>query len=176
MQLAIFFFFFEYPQILFWLELLKLIFLSLSLSLSPPLCQDARQKFRSILVEATGKLDELVKKIGKAVEDSKPYWEARRLARQVSLQTLEIYGASAKHYLLMWPAFTLKDDFNSSSCTFPNCLVFVTQHSSKPSNPCKVFIQFEYFHSTATCCSTETASKTGWFIWRPFILMNNLVQ
>lgn len=46
--------------------------------------QDARQKFRSVLVEATVKLDELVKKIGKAVEESKPYWEARRLARQVS--------------------------------------------------------------------------------------------
>lgn len=45
--------------------------------------QDARQKFRSVLVEATVKLDELVKKIGKAVEESKPYWEARRLARQV---------------------------------------------------------------------------------------------
>lgn len=35
------------------------------------------------MVEATVKLDELVKKIGKAVEDSKPYWEARRVARQV---------------------------------------------------------------------------------------------
>lgn len=46
--------------------------------------QDARQKFRSVLVEATVKLDDLVKKIGKAVEESKPYWEARRLARQVS--------------------------------------------------------------------------------------------
>lgn len=46
--------------------------------------QDARQKFRSVLVEATVKLDELVKKIGKAVDESKPYWEARRLARQVS--------------------------------------------------------------------------------------------
>jgi len=51
-----------------------------------PFCnvlKDARQKFRSVLVEATVKLDELVKKIGKAVEDSKPYWEARRVARQV---------------------------------------------------------------------------------------------
>lgn len=48
--------------------------------------QDARQKFRSVLVEATVKLDDLVKKIGKAVEESKPYWEARRLARQVSQQ------------------------------------------------------------------------------------------
>lgn len=46
--------------------------------------QDARQKFRSVLVEATVKLDEMVKKIGKAVDESKPYWEARRLARQVS--------------------------------------------------------------------------------------------
>lgn len=58
--------------------------------LKPELCfldfpwlQDARQKFRSVLVEATVKLDELVKKIGKAVEDSKPYWEARKVARQV---------------------------------------------------------------------------------------------
>ncbi|KAK2497600.1 hypothetical protein MC885_009164 [Smutsia gigantea] len=47
---------------------------------------DARQKFRSVLVEATVKLDELVKKIGKAVEDSKPYWEARRVARQAQLE------------------------------------------------------------------------------------------
>lgn len=30
------------------------------------------------------KLDELVKKMGKSVEESKPYWEARRLARQVT--------------------------------------------------------------------------------------------
>ncbi|TKS82618.1 SH3 domain-binding protein 5 [Collichthys lucidus] len=52
-----------------------------------PRIQDARQKFRSVLVEATVKLDELVKKIGKAVEESKPYWEARRLARQGTLLT-----------------------------------------------------------------------------------------
>lgn len=45
--------------------------------------QEARQKFRSVLLEATVKLDDLVKKIGKAVDESKPYWEARRLARQV---------------------------------------------------------------------------------------------
>ncbi|XP_047454795.1 SH3 domain-binding protein 5b [Mugil cephalus] len=48
--------------------------------------EDARQKFRSVLVEATVKLDELVKKIGKAVEESKPYWEARKLARQAQLE------------------------------------------------------------------------------------------
>uniref|UniRef100_A0A8C0FF99 SH3 domain-binding protein 5 n=1 Tax=Bubo bubo TaxID=30461 RepID=A0A8C0FF99_BUBBB len=48
--------------------------------------EDARQKFRSVLVEATVKLDELVKKIGKAVEDSKPYWEARRVAKQAQLE------------------------------------------------------------------------------------------
>uniref|UniRef100_A0A3Q3FWY7 SH3 domain-binding protein 5 n=1 Tax=Labrus bergylta TaxID=56723 RepID=A0A3Q3FWY7_9LABR len=48
--------------------------------------EDARQKFRLVLVEATVKLDELVKKIGKAVDESKPYWEARRLARQAQLE------------------------------------------------------------------------------------------
>uniref|UniRef100_A0A671S6C3 SH3 domain-binding protein 5 n=1 Tax=Sinocyclocheilus anshuiensis TaxID=1608454 RepID=A0A671S6C3_9TELE len=48
--------------------------------------EDARQKFRSVLVEATLKLDEPVKKIGKAVEESKPYWEARRVARQTQLE------------------------------------------------------------------------------------------
>ncbi|MGH0125942.1 UNVERIFIED_CONTAM: hypothetical protein FKN15_025162 [Acipenser sinensis] len=47
---------------------------------------EARQKFRSVLVEATVKLDELVKKIGKAVEESKPYWEARRVAQQAQLE------------------------------------------------------------------------------------------
>lgn len=68
------------------------------------LVQDARQKFRSVLVEATVKLDELVKKIGKAVEDSKPYWEARRVARQVRypadhlpflLPPNQVWGASS---------------------------------------------------------------------------------
>ncbi|OCT75931.1 SH3 domain-binding protein 5 [Xenopus laevis] len=48
--------------------------------------EDARQKFRSVLTEATLKLDEMVKKIGKAVEDSKPYWEARKVARQAQLE------------------------------------------------------------------------------------------
>ncbi|XP_041104035.1 SH3 domain-binding protein 5-like [Polyodon spathula] len=48
--------------------------------------EEARQKFRSVLVEATVKLDELVKKIGKTVEESKPYWEARRVARQAQLE------------------------------------------------------------------------------------------
>ncbi|XP_038833365.1 SH3 domain-binding protein 5-like [Salvelinus namaycush] len=53
---------------------------------SKAVTKDARQKFRSVLVEATVKLDELVKKIGKAVEESKPYWEARRVARQAQLE------------------------------------------------------------------------------------------
>ncbi|XP_026088269.1 SH3 domain-binding protein 5 [Carassius auratus] len=48
--------------------------------------EDSRQKFRAVLVEATVKLDEQVKKIGKAVEDSKPYWEARRAARQAQIE------------------------------------------------------------------------------------------
>lgn len=48
--------------------------------------EDSRQKFRVVLVEATVKLDEQVKKIGKAVEDSKPYWEARRAARQAQIE------------------------------------------------------------------------------------------
>ncbi|KAI4818211.1 hypothetical protein KUCAC02_011564, partial [Chaenocephalus aceratus] len=48
---------------------------------------DCRQRFRAVLVEATVKLDEQVKKIGRAVDDSKPYWEARKVARQVNTQT-----------------------------------------------------------------------------------------
>lgn len=48
--------------------------------------EEARQKFRSVLTEATLRLDEMVKKIGKSVEDSKPYWEARKVARQAQLE------------------------------------------------------------------------------------------
>lgn len=40
-----------------------------------------------MLVEATLKLDEQVKRIGRAVDDSKPYWEARKAARQVHTRT-----------------------------------------------------------------------------------------
>ncbi|XP_028253723.1 SH3 domain-binding protein 5 [Parambassis ranga] len=48
--------------------------------------EDCRQRFRAVLVEATVKLDEQVKKIGRAVDDSKPYWEARKVARQAQVE------------------------------------------------------------------------------------------
>ncbi|KAM8883727.1 SH3 domain-binding protein 5-like isoform 2-T2 [Synchiropus picturatus] len=48
--------------------------------------EDFRQRFRAVLVEATVKLDEQVKKIGRAVDDSKPYWESRKVARQAQLE------------------------------------------------------------------------------------------
>ncbi|XP_078062046.1 SH3 domain-binding protein 5-like, partial [Mustelus asterias] len=48
--------------------------------------EEARQKFRTVLVEATVKLDEAGKKVGKAVDDSKPYWEARRVTRLAQLE------------------------------------------------------------------------------------------
>ncbi|XP_068189110.1 SH3 domain-binding protein 5-like [Antennarius striatus] len=48
--------------------------------------EDYRQKFRAVLVEATVKLDEQMKRIGRAVDDSKPYWEARKAARQAQIE------------------------------------------------------------------------------------------
>ncbi|KAL0962052.1 hypothetical protein UPYG_G00335110 [Umbra pygmaea] len=54
--------------------------------------EDGRQRFRAVLVEATVKLDEQVKRIGRAVEESKPYWEARRLARQAQLEAQKATG------------------------------------------------------------------------------------
>lgn len=80
-----------------------IIFLSVSKCYSNCICvyQDSRQKFRTVLVEATVKLDEQVKKIGKAVEESKPFWEARRVARQVRSRH-EIYQTVNKQtYLIL---------------------------------------------------------------------------
>ncbi|XP_033830963.1 SH3 domain-binding protein 5 [Periophthalmus magnuspinnatus] len=48
--------------------------------------EDYRQRFRAVLVEATLKLDEQMKRIGRAVDDSKPYWEARKVARQAQIE------------------------------------------------------------------------------------------
>ncbi|KAF3833669.1 hypothetical protein F7725_024873 [Dissostichus mawsoni] len=59
--------------------------------------EDCRQRFRAVLVEATVKLDEQVKKIGRAVDDSKP-WEARKVARQVNTQTHMFAGESWIHW------------------------------------------------------------------------------
>ncbi|XP_041759454.2 SH3 domain-binding protein 5 [Coregonus clupeaformis] len=58
--------------------------------------EDCRQRFRAVLVEATVKLDEQVKRIGRAVEDSKPYWEARRVARQAQLEAQRATGEFQK--------------------------------------------------------------------------------
>uniref|UniRef100_A0A6Q2XW83 SH3 domain-binding protein 5 n=1 Tax=Esox lucius TaxID=8010 RepID=A0A6Q2XW83_ESOLU len=54
--------------------------------------EDGRQRFRAVLVEATVKLDEQVKRIGRAVEESKPYWEARKVARQAQLDAQKATG------------------------------------------------------------------------------------
>uniref|UniRef100_A0A3P9ICB2 SH3 domain-binding protein 5 n=1 Tax=Oryzias latipes TaxID=8090 RepID=A0A3P9ICB2_ORYLA len=48
--------------------------------------EDFRQRFRLVLAEATLKLDDVMKKIGRAVEESKPYWEARKVARQAQIE------------------------------------------------------------------------------------------
>ncbi|XP_077599753.1 SH3 domain-binding protein 5 [Stigmatopora nigra] len=48
--------------------------------------EEFRQRFRAVLVEATTKLDEQVKKIGRAVDDSKPYWDARKVAKQAQVE------------------------------------------------------------------------------------------
>lgn len=103
-----------------------------------PRLQDARQKFRSVLVEATVKLDELLKKIGKAVEDSKPYWEARRVARQVS-QPARCPPASARHPRWRAPSTSVSLDGQmrescvmGHSCGFVNSCMEVGLYSPPP--------------------------------------------
>ncbi|XP_013876555.1 SH3 domain-binding protein 5 [Austrofundulus limnaeus] len=48
--------------------------------------EDYRQRFRAVLVEATLKLDYLMTKYGRAVDDSRPYWEARKMARKAQVE------------------------------------------------------------------------------------------
>lgn len=98
--------------------------------------EDARQKFRSVLVEATLKLDELVKKIGKAVEESKPYWEARRVARQTQLEaqrsTQEFQRATevlraAKETIALAEQRLLEDDKRQFDSAWQEMLNHATQ-------------------------------------------------
>ncbi|XP_056126849.1 SH3 domain-binding protein 5b [Rhinichthys klamathensis goyatoka] len=98
--------------------------------------EDARQKFRSVLVEATLKLDELVKKIGKAVEESKPYWEARRVARQTQLEaqrsTQDFHRATevlraAKETIALAEERLLEDDKKQFDSAWQEMLNHATQ-------------------------------------------------
>ncbi|XP_020842909.1 SH3 domain-binding protein 5 isoform X2 [Phascolarctos cinereus] len=104
--------------------------------------EDARQKFRSVLVEATVKLDELVKKIGKAVEDSKPYWEARRVARQAQLEaqkaTQDFQRATevlraAKETISLAEQRLLEDDNRQFDSAWQEMLNHATQRTHRPS-------------------------------------------
>ncbi|KAK6326346.1 hypothetical protein J4Q44_G00019910 [Coregonus suidteri] len=98
--------------------------------------EDARQKFRSVLVAATVKLDELVKKIGKAVEESKPYWEARRVARQAQLEAqratqdfqraTEVLGA-AKETIALAEQRLLEEDTRQFDSAWQEMLNHATQ-------------------------------------------------
>ncbi|XP_072249871.1 SH3 domain-binding protein 5b [Leuresthes tenuis] len=105
--------------------------------------EDARQKFRSVLVEATVKLDELVKKIGKPVEESKPYWEARRLARQAQLEaqtaTQDFQRASevlraAKETISLAEQRLLEEDYRQFDSAWQEMLNHATQRVMEAEN------------------------------------------
>ncbi|KAM9724449.1 SH3 domain-binding protein 5b [Menidia menidia] len=105
--------------------------------------EDARQKFRSVLVEATVKLDELVKKIGKPVEESKPYWEARRLARQAQLEaqtaTQDFQRATevlraAKETISLAEQRLLEEDYRQFDSAWQEMLNHATQRVMEAEN------------------------------------------
>ncbi|XP_047216354.1 SH3 domain-binding protein 5b [Girardinichthys multiradiatus] len=98
--------------------------------------EDSRQKFRLVLVEATVKLDELVKKIGKPVEESKPYWEARRLTRQAQLEaqkaTHDFHRATevlraAKETISLAEQRLLEEDYRQFDSAWQEMLNHATQ-------------------------------------------------
>lgn len=52
--------------------------------------QEARMMFRQTLLESTQQIDNLTKKLGKCVEQSRPYYEARIKAKQVCYEIILI--------------------------------------------------------------------------------------
>ncbi|XP_054903361.1 SH3 domain-binding protein 5b [Poeciliopsis prolifica] len=120
--------------------------------------EDARQKFRSVLVEATVKLDELVKKIGKPVEESKPYWEARRLARQAQLEaqkaTQDFHGATevlraAKETISLAEQRLLEEDYRQFDSAWQEMLNHATQR----------VMEAEHTKTRSEALHKETAAK-----------------
>ncbi|XP_023673440.1 SH3 domain-binding protein 5-like isoform X1 [Paramormyrops kingsleyae] len=98
--------------------------------------EEGRQKFRAVLVEATLKLDGQVNKIGKAVEESKPYWEARRAARQAQLEaqraTQDYQGAievlrAAKETIALAEQRLLEEDSRQFDSAWQEMLNHATQ-------------------------------------------------
>ncbi|KAL6109825.1 sh3bp5 [Pungitius sinensis] len=120
--------------------------------------EDARQRFRSVLVEATVKLDELVKKIGKPVEESKPYWEARRLARQAQLEaqkaTQDFQGATevlraAKETISLAEQRLLEEDNRQFDSAWQEMLNHATQR----------VMEAEHAKTSSELVHKETAAK-----------------
>ncbi|KAM4725927.1 SH3 domain-binding protein 5-like [Anableps anableps] len=98
--------------------------------------EDFRQRFRAVLVEATVKLDELLKKIGRAVDDSKPYWEARKVARRAQIEaqkaTQEFQRAveilrAAKETIALAEEKLLEDDSRQFDSAWQEMLNHATQ-------------------------------------------------
>ena len=55
------------------------------------LLQEARLLFRQLLSDSTQKIDALSKKLGKCVQQARPYYEARIKAKQVSRNHARIF-------------------------------------------------------------------------------------
>lgn len=56
------------------------------LSLTLSLCQEARTTYRRILQESARKLNTQGSHLGSCIEKARPYYEARRLAKEVGLR------------------------------------------------------------------------------------------
>lgn len=112
------------------------------------------------------KLDELVKKIGKAVEESKPYWEARRLARQVSkwcrdggrwkhseLLFKVLRGARPRSQVDSWVHLVLRKDLSLTRAA----LVLLSSNTKSQGSQALLFWDF-----ALTSLETFTQKPHGW--------------
>lgn len=93
------------------------------------LCQEARTTYRRILQESARKLNTQGSQLGSCIEKARPYYEARRLAKEVQPPILDLRGPCTDP----GPGFVLymeweTDHFFSllfSSLPFGSCLSFL---------------------------------------------------
>ncbi|XP_071528857.1 uncharacterized protein [Panulirus ornatus] len=156
---------------------------------------EARMLFRQLLADSTHRIDLLAKRLGKCVEQSRPYYEARIHAKQALRETqaaaVRYERAMSQHAAAREMVFLAEEGLMQKGCTFDQTWQEMLNHATSKVNDAereKIESAAEHRRTSALYHEAETRvkalqkelkraiAKSSLNARRSLLQMNNLVR
>ncbi|XP_066949548.1 serine-rich adhesin for platelets-like isoform X2 [Macrobrachium rosenbergii] len=128
---------------------------------------EARMLFRQLLADSTQRIDVLAKRLGKCVEQSRPYYEARIRAKQALAETqaaaVRYERAMSQHAAAREMVFLAEEGLMQKGCTFDHTWQEMLNHATSKVNDAereKIESAAEHRRTSALYHEAETRVKS----------------